>query len=641
MSRTLRVLLVEDSEEDAELLLRELRRGGFDPSFDRVQSREEMLAALDRSLWDIVLSDFTMPRFDGLEAFRTLQEKRLDVPFIIVSGTVGEETAVEAMKCGVSDYLLKGKLARLVPAIERALRDRETIRRSVEQLGRSEERYHLLFDSSPLPMWVFDRETLAFVEVNEAAVSRYGYSRDELLKMTISDIRPRDDLPQLRRALATRHYTDPPGGVWRHRTKSGEVIEVEINAHDVDFAGRPGRLVIVNDVTERRRGEEALRKSEEKLLQAQKMESIGRLAGGVAHDFNNLLSVILSYSSMMIDALAESDPMREDLTEIRNAGQRAADLTRQLLAFSRQQLLQPKIVDLNDVVARMVKMLQRLIGEDVELVTLPSPSLGRVLVDPGQIEQVVLNLAVNARDAMPKGGKITIETSNVELDVDGARGYGDLKPGSYVVLSVSDTGIGMDAETQARIFEPFFTTKEQGKGTGLGLATVFGIVRQSGGHIWVYSEIGEGTTFKIHLPRTDGKAADSSSPGEVRTLRGEETILLVEDDDRVRTLTRTILRRNGYHVLEAQNGGEALLLCEQHRATIHLMLTDVIMPRMSGKQLAERLRDVRPKMRVLFMSGYTDQAIVHQGLLDSDVSFLQKPITPDVLLRKVREVLDA
>ncbi len=373
--------------------------------------------------------------------------------------------------------------------------------------------------------------------------------------------------------------------------------------------------------------------------QSQKMEAIGILAGGVAHDFNNLLTVILSYTEMMLDELPPQDPLRADVAEIHLAGERAGGLTRQLLAFSRQQVIDPRVLSLNAILVEMNKFVRRLVREDVELVTLLAPELGACRSDEGQIQQVIMNLVVNARDAMPDGGKLTLETGNVTLDEEYARTHLGVKPGSYVMLAVSDTGIGMDKATQARIFEPFFTTKETGKGTGLGLSTVFGIVEQSSGSVWVYSEPGVGTTFKIYLPRVDQAVTAAVAKAPSTNRRGTETILVAEDEDQIRLVAKGVLERNGYRVLEARNAGEALLICERHGDMIHLLITDVVMPQMNGRALAERLTSVRPEMKVLFMSGYTDGALV--GQLAAGSAFLQKPLTPTTLLRKVRELLDA
>jgi len=409
---------------------------------------------------------------------------------------------------------------------------------------------------------------------------------------------------------------------------------------------RTSQLVGANEelaaeITERKRVEEALRASEGQLLQAQKMEAIGRLAGGIAHDFNNLLTAINGYSELTMLQLKPEDPLMHNIKEVKKAGDRAAALTRQLLAFSRKQVLQPKILDLNVVVSEIEKMLQRLIGEDIELRTVLAPELGHIKGDPGQIEQVIMNLAVNARDAMEGGGKLTIETQNVYLDEGYVKQHTTVMAGSYVMLAVSDTGQGMDEETQKRIFEPFFTTKDVGKGTGLGLSTVYGIIKQSGGHIWIYSEVGQGTTFKVYLPRVDEEAQVYKPSQERQESRsGKETVLLAEDEEMLRNLIRQVLTSFGYQVLEAANGAAALVVCEQYQDPIHLLITDVVMPEMSGRELTGRLAGLRPEMKVLFMSGYTDDTIVRHGILESDLAFLQKPFTPHDLARKVREVLD-
>lgn len=419
--------------------------------------------------------------------------------------------------------------------------------------------------------------------------------------------------------------------------------ELQIDNTEVCFEGcvsplsRDSVVWIGRDITEQKKSEAEREKLEKQFLQSQKMEAVGQLAGGIAHDFNNLLTAISGYSELSLNRLSENDPLRHNLEEIKKAGKRAASLTRQLLAFSRKQILQPKVIDLNVVVSDFQKMLRRLIGESIELLTVLDPGIGSVKADPGQIEQVVMNLVVNARDAMPHGGKLTIETANVYLDHDYAKHHVAVS-GSYVMLAISDNGCGMDEETKARMFEPFFTTKEPGKGTGLGLSTVYGIVKQSGGNIWAYSEVGNGTTFRVYLPRVTDDAQEYKRRNEpARAPRGTETILLVEDDETVRKLTHEVLRNYGYEVLAAAHGDAAFSICER---PIHLLLTDVVMPKMSGREVADRLTQLQPEMKVLFMSGYTDEAIVHHGVLDTDAPFIQKPFAPDALARKVRDVLD-
>ncbi|MFN2533559.1 MAG: ATP-binding protein, partial [Pyrinomonadaceae bacterium] len=497
-----------------------------------------------------------------------------------------------------------------------------------------------LFESNPLPMWVYDRDTLEFLAVNDATIAHYGYSREEFLTMTIKHMRPATDIPLLLNSVS-RDGGLKAAGTWKHQKKDGTPIDVEIISHSLIFAGRNAKLVLAHDVTERRRAQDALKETEEQLRQSQKLEGVGQLAGGIAHDFNNLLTVITGFCSLAMRGLQAEDPLLANLEEIKKAGDRAASLTRQLLAFSRKQVLQPKILNLDTVVSDMEKMLQRIIGENIDLRAALEPSLGSVKADPGQIEQIILNLVVNARDSMPNGGKLTIETDNVYLDEEYVRNHVGAQTGPHVMLAVSDTGLGMDHDTQARIFEPFFTTKGLGKGTGLGLSTVYGIVKQSGGNIWVYSEVGRGTTFKIYLPRFDeGTQEYKRQSVSDELVRGTETILLVEDEEMLRRLARQTLSMYGYHVLEAANGNEAISLAKRYADTIHLLLTDVIMPGLSGREVADKILEMRPEIRVVFMSGYTDDAIVHQGVLEESATFIQKPFLPDSLSRKMREVLD-
>jgi PAS domain S-box-containing protein len=430
-------------------------------------------------------------------------------------------------------------------------------------------------------------------------------------------------------------------GVWSGETvlqaRNGREIPVLLSslAHGATADSPLLLSAIARDLTE-------YKKLERQFQQAQKMEAVGRLAGGIAHDFNNLLTVITSYADLLLEDFSPEDARREDMKEIQKAAVSAAGLTRQLLAFSRQQVLEPRVLDVNDVVASADSLLKRLLGEDIDLVTMLAPEVGAVMADRGQLEQVIVNLAVNARDAMPDGGKLTIETTNAEMDEAYARTHPPAQPGRFVMLAVSDTGVGMDEQTLGRIFEPFFTTKEVGKGTGLGLATVYGVVKQSGGFIWVYSEPGQGTTFKIYLPRVEQPAeavAPPAAPG--KSLQGTETVLLVEDADPIRAVARKVLDRLGYTVLEAPNGEVALQVATRHQGPIHLLLTDVIMPELGGRRLADQLIALRPEVKVLYTSGYTDDAVVRHGVLNSGIAYLQKPFTPDALARKLRDVLDA
>src|SRR6266851_3828394 len=634
VTTALRVVIAEDSEEDALLLVRELRRGGYEPVYQRVDTASAMKVALEHQPWDLVLSDYNIPGFSGLEALALIRERGLDIPFIFVSGTISEDQAVAAMKAGASDYFAKGQLKRLLPAIARELREAQgrAARRA------SDARLATLVEYAPVGIC---RSTPAgrFLSVNAALVRILGYdSATEVLQLDMAHDVYAD--PAERQRLVDRHaHTDREyddiEATWKR--KDGSLLNVQLSGRAVRNAARQIEYyeAFVRDVTEQRR-------LQQQLVQAQKMEAVGRLAGGIAHDFNNLLTAILGSADLALDSLTAGVPEREEIEEIRKAALRAADLTRQLLAFSRQQVIAPTVLNPNDVVATVDKLLRRLLGEDVELRVVLASDLAAVKVDPSQLEQVVLNLAVNARDAMPNGGKLTIETQNVELNQEYVRGHLSAQPGSYVMLAVSDTGVGMDAATQARIFEPFFTTKEKGKGTGLGLATVYGIVKQSGGWIWVYSEPGQGTTFKVYLPRVTEPAAPAApSPARPVSVRGSETILVVEDEEVIRNLVQKVLKANGYTVLVAGTGSDAERVAGAHAGPIHLLMTDVVLPGLNGREVARRLVAQRAGIRVLFLSGYTDDAIVHHGVLDPGVAFLQKPFSPAVLGRKVREVLDS
>jgi two-component system, cell cycle sensor histidine kinase and response regulator CckA len=506
-------------------------------------------------------------------------------------------------------------------------------RRAEDALRKNEEMFRLLFSHNPLPTWVIDRETLRFLEVNEAAVQVYGYSPDEFKKMTILDFRPEEERTKLLDYLKQNQGDGLYRGNWKHRKKDGKVVHVETTVHELEYAGKRVRLVVAQDVSERHILEQQLR-------QSQKMEAVGRLAGGVAHDFNNLLMVIKGHTELLLNSLPPGEKYSRKIEQIERAADRASALTRQLLAFSRMQVLQPHVMNLNDVVSDMGRLLPRLIGEDIELVMRTSEDLGAIRADASQMEQVIMNLAVNSRDAMPGGGRLIIETSNADLD----GGYSDRHPivrqGRYVLLAVSDTGTGMDADTQSHIFEPFFTTKAQGKGTGLGLATVYGVVKQSGGFIWVYSELGHGTTFKIYLPRVDQpvhRVSPSVPTGEVP--RGTETILLTEDEQDVRGVAREFLESGGYTVIEARDGAEALELVEKHRGGIDLLITDMVMPRMTGLELAARLKEKQPELRMLYMSGYSERAAAESMQPDPSVRLLAKPFSRSALLRAVHELL--
>ncbi|HJR45210.1 MAG TPA: ATP-binding protein [Actinomycetota bacterium] len=523
---------------------------------------------------------------------------------------------------------------RLLRSVSHELAER---RRAEAALRNSERTYRLLFEKNPEPMWIYDRDTLRFLEVNDTACDHYGYAREEWLNMTVRDIRPAEEVPAMLDSVAASGPVDR-SGPWRHLKANGQEIEVEITSHEIDFESHPGRFVLAHDVTKRRQ-------LEKQLQQSQRLESLGQLAGGIAHDFNNLLSVIQNYSIFVKEALAEASPSEEmeaaieDIEQISNAAKRAGSLTQRLLTFARQEVAHPEVVNPNEIIQEVEKLLKRTIGEEVDFRSVVEEGVRPVRIDPSQLQQVIMNLAVNARDAMPDGGALKIETENIDVDQSYASGFRDLRPGRFVRIRVSDSGTGMPPEVVERIFEPFFTTKDVGQGTGLGLATVHGIVAQAGGAIHVYSEPGMGTAMSVLLPATD-EAETLEKPEVVRTLSGHETLLVVEDDAAIREVMRRLLTRQGYEVIVAASGAEAIEIAEDRTRAIDVVITDVVMPGMMGKEITERIAALRPETRLIYMSGYAQSVLDSRGRLEAGRRLVEKPFTETALLTVVRESLD-
>jgi len=679
-----KILVVDDEVELKNILVESLTSQGYETS--GLASGEKALAALRTEPFDVVLTDMMMPGMDGI----TLVQEGLQIDphlvCIVMTGQGTIQTAVDSMKVGAFDYVLKPfRLQTLLPLITRAMNVRHM---RLENLQLRETL--VIYELAQTIALTLDPQTiiskLVDAVLNQTGADEVsvllpvpdgdelyvaavrGENRERLLGQrvpldeTISGWITRERRPLMLQGEVNDKRFRP---VWPHPEITSsisipmQVANKVVGTLNINALNRPRPFTLAQQKvlmilastaaaalesaslhTQVMRAEQNYR-LEEQLRHSQKMEAIGQLAGGVAHDFNNLLTAINGYSSLALQRANPDSRTKTYLEEIKKAGDRAANLTRQLLAFGRKQMLKPVALNLNEVVFDMNKMLRRLIGEDIKFDAKLDPQLKKIKADPGQIEQVLVNLVVNSRDAMPQGGALTIETANFEVDQQYTGKLLALPPGGYVMLAVSDTGCGMSIETKARIFEPFFTTKDKGRGTGLGLSTVYGIVKQSGGNIWVYSEPNRGTTVKVYLPHFDCDKEQAERPGvEKAAPRGSETILLVEDEDVVRGLARQILQQAGYKVLDAGSGDEALRLCREHSDSIHLLLTDVVMPETSGKEIAQSLTSLRPATRVLFMSGYTDDAIVHHGILDSNVEFIQKPFTPVALARKVREVLD-
>ncbi len=640
MGKPLRALFVEDSEDDTLLLVRHLKRRGYDCRYLQVCDADDLARALDQGPWDVVISDYAMPKFSAFAALEMIKTKKLDLPFIIVSGAISEETAVSAMKAGAHDYVMKNNLERLAPALERELREadiRKDRERTLAALRKSEERYRLLVENISLGVILIDRDfdILMTNSVQRKLICRSSreFCGKKCYELLEGRPGPCPDCPGVQAMISgkpaesLKDWERPDGANVSLRVLACPIFETPGNVS--------GFICIVEDITERKRLEDQLQK-------AAQMEAVGRLAGGVAHDFNNLLTAILGYSNLLLKDLDDADQNREKAVQIFKAAERAAELTRQLLAFSRKQVLNTKLLDLNGVIRNFEKILGRLLGETFELVTELSADLSAVKADRTQIEQVLLNLIVNARDAMPQGGKLLLETKNVLLDNAYRILHPEVKAGRYAMFAVTDNGTGMDAETAYQIFEPFFTTKVRDKGTGLGLSTVYGIVRQHHGHISVESRLDHGSTFKIYFPACEGESEHIDwDCKESKWSLGDETVLVVEDEESVRKLTSEALRLVGYKALEAEGPESAVEIVSKWEAPIDLLVTDIVLPRLDGSALHRKLLVANPGMKVLYMSGYPVHLFVERGLLDDGLPFLQKPFTLDTFLQRVRDILDS
>jgi PAS domain S-box-containing protein len=645
--RPIRILHLEDDPNDQELVRTALGSADFPFEIETVSAKHAFEAAFASGGFDLILSDFKLPDYDGLAALRLVRGRSPEPPFILISGTIGEDAAIESLRSGATDYVLKHRLAALVPSVRRALAEAEERRRrkqAEDELYKEQRFLRAVLENIEAGIAACGESGILTL-FNRAAREMHGLPLEPLpperwadhYSLYLADGKTpmaQDEVPlfQALRGAQVRNAEMtivPKRGRPRTLLASGQPV--------TDAAGRRiGAVVAMHDITERKSLESQLR-------QSQKMEAVGRLAGGVAHDFNNLLAVILGYSEMELSALRPGDPKRARIEQIHRSAERAATLTRQLLAFSRKQILDPRVLNLDELLAETDKMLRRLIGEDIQLLTHGDPTLRPIRADAGQIEQIVMNLVVNAKDAMPAGGTITLETGNVEITADSGLAAEGARPGPYVLLAVSDTGEGMTTDVQAQIFEPFFTTKDAGKGTGLGLSTVFGIVTQSNGFIRVRSEPGKGTRFEVYFPQVADTAPRVEPSGQREAIlpTGSETILVVEDELMIREMLCESLEEIGYTVLAAGDAAEAIERCRSHGGAIHLLLADVVLPAMGGRELAQELSALRPEMKVVFMSGYTDDAVVRHGVFTSTMRFVQKPFTLIGMARKVREALDA
>jgi signal transduction histidine kinase len=668
MDRRVRLLYAEDNASDGDLTRHHFATHAADIQLDIVAHGEACVTRLKNNHYDVLLLDYRLPDMDAIDVLKALATHNVYLPVIVATAVGDEDVVVRVLRLGAWDYVPKqGNYIESLPALIRQANAEFQRPRDVGYAARRSRRRILYIERSEADIDLTAAYLAEHAPHLQLDIVRSASEGLELLQRTpvdlvLIDLRmPGMDTLDFLRQLRRRNQSVPVVVVTGRGDETTAVAALKLGAYDyickregyltqvpyaIDNAIDRFHLTQLNrrlqaELAERERGEAERARLSEQLQQAQKIESLGRLAGGVAHDFNNLLTVITGHTDLMLETLAPDAPLRQRVENISAATRRASDLTRQLLAFSRRQVLQPRVMDLNESIRESMNMLSRLLSEPVELVTILDPHLGHVKADPSQLNQLLVNLAVNARDAMPRGGRLTIETHNVSIDEQEAQRHTSFRPGSYVTLAVCDTGIGIDDDVLPHIFEPFFTTKEHGKGTGLGLSTVYGIVQQSSGWIWVHSEVGRGTTFKIYLPRVEGAVTAVGAPAALDNPRGDETVLVVEDEQEVRSLMSHVLGTHGYDVIEAAEGRSAVEACEAAARPISLLISDVVMPGMSGPTLAAHLRTIRPDMRVLYISGYTDATVLDQVMGDQPVAFLQKPFTTGELTRKVREVLDA
>ncbi len=644
MDALIHIIHLEDDPLDAEIVQARLAEHGLSCRIVRVQTDAEFDAALRDAGADIILADYRLPAYDGMSALRLAQEQRPDIPFIFVSGVMGEEAAIEALTQGATDYVLKHNLSRLAPAVKRALqeaRNRQERKQAEEALEQSEVKMRRILDSVDEGFIVIDRQ-YRILSANRAFCNMSDLDEHQVIGRLCHEILHQSARPcfESGEECPARHTFERGtvhAAIHTHEDASGTKHYVELKSHPMVEASGTVTSVIetINDVTEKR-------KLQEQLARSQKMESIARLAGGVAHDFNNMLSVIIGHTELAMAQLDSSQRLFADLREIQTAGERSANLTRQLLAFARKQTIIPKVLDLNETVADILKMLRPLIGEDIDLSWRPGKGVWPVKMDPSQVDQILANLCVNARDAIAGVGRITIETGIKSFVPGDCINYPECVPGYYVSLTVSDDGCGMDPETLNKIFEPFFTTKEVGRGTGLGLAMVYGIIRQNHGFINVYSKPGKGTTFNLYLPRhADVTEKAKKKEHTAQAPGGHETILLVEDEHSILDMAEVMLEKFGYRVLSASTPSEAIRLANAHAGEIHLLIVDVIMPEMNGRDLARKVVSLYPDIACLFMSGYSGNVVADHGVLGEGVNFIPKPFSMRDLAVKIREVLDA